>query len=229
MGQKVNPISFRLVVNKNWRSKWFNEKNYRENLLGDISIRRAISKKLGRASAIDFVEILRDQQQIAINIYTARPGIIIGRSGQGINDLSTFILKSLQKDRKEWSYGTARVQEENSTKNSKLKLKINIMEVRNPESHANLIAQNVASQLEKRVAYRRAVKMSLEKAMQIKEVKGIKIGVAGRLGGVEIARREKFSRGSIPLSTLRANVDFAHQDAFTTYGTIGVKVWVYKI
>lgn len=228
MGQKVSPISFRLVINKDWRSKWFGQKNYREFLLEDLGLRKAIVKKLGRTAGINLIEIQRDAQQIIINIHTARPGIIIGRSGQGINELSEYLTQSLQKTKSNWSFSIRSSQINKSGKSPNNKIKINIIEVRNPEIQANLVAQNIAQQLEKRVAYRRTVKMAIEKVMQNKEVKGVKVGVAGRLGGVEIARKEKFSQGSIPLATLRSEIDYAHQDAFTTYGVIGVKVWIYK-
>ena len=222
MGQKVNPISFRLAVKKNWRSKWFNDKKYPLLVAQDIIIRKAINSKLGRNAGVNLIEIERNPQETIINIYTSKPGIIIGRSGQGINDLKAEIERQIQKTK----FSLLGIHDKKIEQIGKIK--INIMEVRNPESNATLIAQNIASQLEKRVAYRRAIKMAIDKAMQDRDVKGIKIGVAGRLGGVEIARREKFSQGSIPLSAFRSNIDYVQLDAFTTYGTIGIKVWVYK-
>jgi len=223
MGQKVNPISFRLSVKKNWRSKWFNDKKYPLLVAQDIIIRKAISKKLGRNAGINLIEIERNPQETTINIHTSKPGIIIGRSGQGVNELKDSIIKEIQKSK----FSLLGIHDQKYL-DFTTKIKINIIEVRNPETCSALIAQNIASQLEKRIAYRRAIKMAIEKAMQNKEVKGIKVGVAGRLGGVEIARREKFSKGSIPLSTFRSNIDYTQLDAFTTFGTIGIKVWVYK-
>ena len=224
MGQKVNPISFRLVTNKNWRSKWFSERDYALLLAQDITLRKAIDAKLGRNAGVNHIEIERNPQEIVVNIHTAKPGIIIGRSGQGVIDLKNYIEKSLEKIVMPIVANLSAEKKKAITK----KIKINIIEIRNPEANANLIAQTVASQLEKRVAYRRAVKMAIEKAKQHREVKGIKINVAGRLGGAEIARGEKFLDGSIPLGDLRSNVDYAFTNAFTTYGTIGIKVWVYK-
>jgi len=224
MGQKVNPISFRLVTNKNWRSKWFSERDYALLLAQDITLRKAIDAKLGRNAGVNHIEIERNPQEIVVNIHTAKPGIIIGRSGQGVIDLKSYIEKSLEKIVMPIVANLSAEKKKAITK----KIKINIIEIRNPEANANLIAQTVASQLEKRVAYRRAVKMAIEKAKQHREVKGIKINVAGRLGGAEIARGEKFLDGSIPLGDLRSNVDYAFTNAFTTYGTIGIKVWVYK-
>ena len=224
MGQKVNPISFRLVINKNWRSKWFSERDYAMLLAQDITLRGAINKKLGRNVGINFVDIERNQQEVVINIHTAKPGLIIGRSGQGVNELKVYLEKEVNKI--DYPIYIKNKLKDSSTNTRKIK--VNIIEIRNPESCASLIAQNIAQQLEKRVAYRRAVKMAIDKAKQQKDVKGVKIKVAGRLGGVEIARREKFLNGSIPLSALRSNVDYSFTNAFTTFGTIGIKVWVYK-
>ena len=224
MGQKVNPTSFRLIIKKNWRSKWISLKNYPLFLAQDIIIRDKINKKLGANAGINYIEIERNSQEIVINIYTAKPGIIIGRSGQGVNQLKDYLEKEMSKIRRP-VYSKDII---SNKKEQASKIKINIIEVKNPETNANLIIQTIATQLEKRVAYRRAIKMAIEKAKQHREVKGVKIAVAGRLGGVEIARREKFSNGSIPLSALRSDIDYAFGNAFTTYGTIGIKAWVYK-
>lgn len=223
MGQKVNPISFRLPIQKNWQSKWINTKNFAFFLAQDITIRKKIMEKLGTNAGIEKIEIERNPHETTIDIYTAKPGVIIGRSGQGVNNLTDFLSKEINKIKiKNFAFKSL------SKKDMSNKIKINIIEVKNPEASAVLIAQTIAQRLEKRVAYRRAVKMAIEKAMQNKEVKGIKIAVSGRLGGVEIARQEKFIEGSIPLSTLRSKIDYAFVNAFTTYGTIGIKVWVYR-
>lgn len=224
MGQKVNPNSFRMSIKKNWSSKWFNAKNYAIFLAQDITLRNAIKNKLGSNAGVSHVEIERNSQETTINIHTAKPGLIIGRSGQGVNQLKDFLLKQLAKTK----LPTNGTKKSIDQKDLISKIKVNIIEVKNPEISANLIAQNIATQLAKRVAYRRAVKMAIEKTKAHREVKGIKINVSGRLGGVEIARREKFINGSIPLSSLRSDIDYAQTDAFTTYGTIGIKVWVYK-
>lgn len=224
MGQKVNPNSFRMAIKKNWHSKWFSKNNYALFLAQDIAIRRAIINKLGSNVGVNNVEIERNSQETTISIYTAKPGLIIGRSGQGVNQLKEFLLKELAKAKLPNTYKKEKI----APKDLMPKIKINIIEIKNPEICAKLIAENVSYQLAKRIAYRRAVKMAIEKARGYREVKGIKINVSGRLGGVEIARREKFIDGSIPLAALRSDIDYAQVDAFTTYGTIGVKVWVYK-
>ncbi|OGD65456.1 30S ribosomal protein S3 [Candidatus Berkelbacteria bacterium RIFCSPHIGHO2_12_FULL_36_9] len=227
MGQKVNPISFRLINNKEWRSKWFSQREYADLLAEDIELRKGISEKLGRSGGVNKVEIERGNQETTINIHTAKPGIIIGRSGQGVNQLKEYLEKRILKT----NFPIRGYISENNpaAKKPNHKIKINIMEIRNPEICASLVAQNICQQLEKRIAYRRAVKMAIEKMKVHKEVKGVKVSVAGRLGGAEIARKEKFSDGSIPLGTFRSQIDYAHHDAFTTYGVIGVKVWIYTI
>ncbi|KKQ18200.1 MAG: 30S ribosomal protein S3 [Berkelbacteria bacterium GW2011_GWA1_36_9] len=214
MGHKVNPIGFRLQINKNWQAKWFAKKNYRENLLSDIEIRNALDKKFGKTSGVSLVEIDRSQDAIKIIIHTSKPGILIGRSGQGINDIKMYLVKNCPKLR-------------NLKTSVVTKIEIEIMEVKNPYLSAELVAQTVAYQVERRIAYKRAIKQSIGKVIDAK-AKGIKIGISGRLGGAEIARREQYGKGSIPLGRLRANVDFAKVDALTTYGMIGVKVWIYK-
>jgi len=227
VGQKVNPISFRLIERKDWRSRWFEQKNYPLLLAEDIVLRKTLSKELGRTGGIDRVEIQRDAQEITITIYTSKPGIIIGRSGQGIDQLRKKLEKEIVRFRNLNKNLFPGLKKSKSTKALGQKLKINIIEIGTPELCANLMAQHLASQLEKRVAYRRAVNQALAKIME-KGAKGVKIVVSGRLGGVEIARREKFSQGSIPLGTIKTEVDYAQVDAFTTYGVIGVKVWIYK-
>ena len=213
MGQKINPQSFRLPISKNWRSKWFSKREYAKNILEDLQIRKAVFKKHNKSAAISSIEILRDHEKITVNIYTAKPGILIGRSGQGINDLKNFILKNVPYYK---------------VLNSKdlPKLKLEIIEVKNFETKAQLISENIALQLEKRIPYKRAVKQAIMKATE-KGVKGVKIQVSGRLGGSEIARSEKYGENSIPLGKLRAEIDYGYATAFTTYGTVGIKTWIY--
>lgn len=215
MGHKVNPIGFRLQINKNWQSKWFSRNNYRENLLSDIEIRRVLDKRFGKTAGVSRIEIERSQDTVKIIINTSKPGILIGRSGQGINDLKMYLIKNSPtlKDSK-----TAIVNK---------KIEIEIMEIKYPYLSADLVAQTVAYQIERRIAYKRAIKQAIGKVMDAK-AKGVKIGIAGRLGGAEIARREQYGNGSVPLGRLRSNIDFAKCDALTTYGMIGVKVWIYK-
>jgi small subunit ribosomal protein S3 len=205
MGQKVHPYVFRLGVNKDWKSKWFDDKNYRKNLHEDLKIKQFIQKTLNHAAVADLV-IERSAGQITINVHTARPGIIIGRGGQGIEDLKKELVKVCAHQ----------------------KINLNIIEIRQPDTVSAIVAQNIGAQIEKRIPYKRAIKQAIEKALQNK-VKGIKIQVKGRLNNVDIARKEVFSKGSIPLHTLRADIDYCYWPAFTSNaGTIGVKVWIYK-
>lgn len=213
MGQKVNPVSFRLPIDKNWRSKWFDKNNFAKNVALDLAVRNALQKRFAKSAGISNVEILRDHEATTINIHTSKPGIIIGRSGQGINDLRAYIIKNVPAFRT--------LDQKNLPK-----IKIEILEIKNMEANAQLAAENIAIQLEKRIPYKRAVKQAIQKAMDAK-VKGIKIQVAGRLGGAEIARREKYGEKSVPLGRLRAEIDYGHAVAYTTYGTVGIKVWIY--
>lgn len=208
MGHKVNPIGLRIGINKTWNSKWFSRGNkYRKYFLEDVKIREFIYKKLKNAG-VARCEIERGPGILKVNIYSSRPGIIIGRSGVGVEELKKDI-KGLISDKK-------------------LKVEININEIKKPEENANVVAQIIAEQIEKRISYRRVLKKAIERSMQSGNVEGIKVMVAGRLDGVDIARREWLSEGKIPLHTLRANVDFAKYNAHTTYGVIGIKVWIYK-
>jgi small subunit ribosomal protein S3 len=202
MGQKTNPIGFRLGVIRTWDSRWFAKKDYAKLLHEDLKLRKLIHKKLASAG-IAKVEIERAANKIKINVHTARPGIVIGKKGSGAEGLKTEIQKQ--------------------TKNEVF---LNIIEVKKPEANAQLIAESVASQLEKRVAFRRAMKKCMTAAFKA-GIKGIKIRVSGRLGGADIARAEWYSEDSVPLHTLRANIDYGTAEALTTYGLIGVKVWVY--
>ncbi len=208
MGQKVNPKGLRLGIITNWKSRWFGKKEYSRQLREDIEIRHFIEEKL-RGAAVGSVEIERSSGVIRIIIKTARPGVIIGRGGSGVEDLKRII-------------------KEKFFKTKKVELKVEIEEIKNIEESAKVIAQNVAEQLEKRLPFRRVLKSAIDQAMDGRKIKGIKIEVAGRLGGAEIARREWLSKGNLPLHTLRADIDYAKAIAKTTYGVIGVKVWVYR-
>ena len=202
MGQKINPKSIRLGLRKNWDSQWFSDKKYCDFVIEDYQIRKSVSEKLPKG-AIGDVKIERRTGEVNVNVHTSRPGIVIGRSGQGTIDLKNMLQKKI-----------------------KDKINVNIIEIRKPELHACLVAQNIAYQLEKRVAFRRAMKQAIQRAIEA-GAKGIKVKVSGRLGGADIARSETLSAGSIPLQTFRAEIDYSCVDAITTYGTIGVKVWIY--
>jgi len=205
MGQKVNPKSFRLLVNRDWDSRWIatDKKKYQSQLLEDIKIREFINITAGPQAAIAKVLIERTLDRTKVSIFTGRPGVLIGRSGQGIENLTSQVKRIVAG-----------------------KVNVDVVEVRKPELSATLVASSIGQQITRRVAYRRAVKMSIQKVMQSGAL-GVKVNISGRLNGAEIARREKFSEGSIPLSVIRANIDFAVYHAPTTYGTIGIKVWIY--
>jgi small subunit ribosomal protein S3 len=209
MGHKINPVGFRIGITQNWKSKWFSKKEYKTNLRQDIEIRRDIMKKW-KSALIAEVEIERSAKMIKIIIRTARPGVLIGRGGNGIEDIKNYIRTNFFK----------------SNKNANLILEV--QEVRNMEESAMILAQNIVEQLEKRMPFKRAMKSTLEQAMKNKIIKGAKIEMSGRLGGAEMSRREWASKGTLPLHTMRADIDFARATAFTTYGTLGVKVWLYK-
>ena len=204
MGQKVNPIGFRLAVKKNWSSKWFsNSKNFAALLLNDIKVREFLNKKLINA-AVSKIVIERPAKNAKITIYSARPGIVIGKKGEDIETLSSSLQNLMG-----------------------IPVQLNIEEVRKPEIDATLIAQSIAQQLEKRVMFRRAMKRAMQNAMRL-GAQGIKIKSAGRLNGIEIARSEWYREGRVPLHTLRADIDYGVARAQTTYGIIGIKVWVFK-
>lgn len=205
MGQKVNPTSFRLQVNKQWKSKWFaNKKDYADYLTRDLEVRRMIEKELGSRAAINKVDIERSPNLVTITITTAKAGVVIGRGGSGAQIL---------KERIEKIYGVP--------------VRINIEEIKKSELYAKLVAENIAHQLERRISFRRAIKQSAAATMRA-GAKGVRIEVSGRLNGAEMSRREKEVQGSVPLHTLRADIDYAGVDARTTAGIIGVKVWIYK-
>lgn len=204
MGQKVNPKSFRLGNTVNWDSQWFNEKKqFRKWLKQDTELRDYILKTCKEA-AVEKVIIERSPNLINIIIHTARPGIIIGRGGEGIESLKKQLKNKIKQD-----------------------VRLEIQEVRNPDASAQLVAQNIAEQIERRIPFRRILKSTIDRVSQNKEVQGVKVAVAGRLGGAEMSRKEWLSKGKIPLQTLRANLDFGKATAYNSYGTVGVKVWIY--
>ncbi|NLL62642.1 MAG: 30S ribosomal protein S3 [Ruminococcaceae bacterium] len=204
MGQKVNPTGFRVGVIKEWESRWYADPNkFSETLIEDYQIRQYLLKTLAPAG-VPKVEIERDAKRVRINIHCAKPGIVIGRGGSEIEKLKAICEKKLGKD-----------------------VSLNIIEIKQPDLDAQLVAENIAAQLEKRVSYRRAVKLAIGRTMRL-GAKGIKAQVSGRLGGAEIARSESYHEGTISLQTIRADIDYGFAEAHTTYGRIGVKVWIYK-
>jgi len=206
MGKKVNPFLYRLGVIRDWKSKWFSAKKYSQYLRNDVEVREFLKKKLLKA-AIEDIVIERSSNSVIVNVYSARPGIIIGRGGTEVEELRQEIAKRIKE---------------------KTEVKVNIIEVRNPEASAKLVAQTIAEQIERRIPFRRTIKKAIERTMQNRQVKGVKVAIAGRLDGAEMARTEWLSEGKIPLQTLRADIDFAKCNAHTTYGVVGIKVWIYK-
>lgn len=204
MGHKVHPTGFRVGVIYDWQSKWYADKNYVAQLHEDIEIRKRIMGQGGADAGISKVEIERNVNAMTVTIHTAKPGIVIGRSGQNVDNLRTELEKKTGH-----------------------RVRININEIRTPELDSHLVARSIAEQLQRRVAFRRAIKQGVQRTMQ-RGAKGIKVTVAGRLGGSEMSRRETEKNGRIPLHTLRADIDFGTAEAHTTFGRIGVKVWIYK-
>jgi small subunit ribosomal protein S3 len=204
MGQKVNPHGLRIGIIKDWDTKWYaNDKNFSEFLVEDFKIRKFIKNKL-YAAGISRIEIERAANKVKINVNTSKPGLVIGKGGAGIEELRKQLEKLTQKS-----------------------VLINITEIKVPELDSQIVAENIAFQLEKRVSFRRAMKQAMARTMKL-GAKGIKTAVSGRLGGAEIARTEHYHEGTIPLQTLRADVDYGFAEANTTYGKLGVKVWIYK-
>jgi small subunit ribosomal protein S3 len=203
VGQKVSPIGFRIGIIKDWEAKWYADKNYTALLHEDMKIRGVIAKHLNNAG-VSRVEIERAANRIRISIHTAKPGIVIGKGGAGVEELRRVLEKLSEKQ-----------------------VHINIVEIKVPELDATLVAENIAQQLTKRIAFRRAMKQSVFRTMRA-GAKGIKVMISGRLGGAEIARTESYHEGTVPLQTLRADIDYGFVEAHTTYGRIGVKVWIYK-
>ncbi len=205
MGQKVNPHGLRVGVIKSWDTQWFAEKkNFSDNLVEDYNIRKFL-KKTYYTSSISKIIISRSADKVIIDIYTSKPGILIGRAGAGVEQMKKEVEKLVKK----------------------ANVSINIMEIKHPDTDAQLVAEGIAAQLEKRVSFRRAMKQAMQRTMKA-GAKGVKTMVGGRLDGAEIARSESYHEGSIPLQTLRADIDYGFAEANTTFGVIGVKVWVYK-
>jgi small subunit ribosomal protein S3 len=194
----------RLQVDHDWQSRWYADRDYATQLIQDLKIRRAIAAKLSKRAGVSRVDIERSPGQIVVSIHTSKPGVVIGRGGSGAEELKTMLSKIASGP-----------------------VKVSIEEVKKPETNAQLVAENVASQLERRISFRRAMKMAVENAIKSGAL-GAKVAIAGRLNGAEMARREHVSQGSIPLHTLRADIDYGPALAKTTFGVIGVKVWIYK-
>ncbi len=213
MSHTVHPYSHRLGIIRDWRSRWFSmHKTYRTYLKGDLTIREFLQKEL-RANYIGGIDIERNQKTLRVIVKTSRPGMLIGKAGDGVVKLREKILKLLRREKIDLNGQ---------------ELKIDIEEIRSPESNAAIAGMMVAESLEKRLPFRRVLKQTIEKVMANKEVQGIRIRLGGRLGGAEIARSEELKKGRIPLQTLRADIDFAREKAHMTYGDIGIKVWIYK-
>ena len=204
MGQKVNPQGMRVGVIKDWDSKWYAEADFSDNLVEDYNIRKFVKKELYSAG-ISKIEIERASDRVKVFIYTAKPGVVIGKGGADIEKLKAKIQKLTTK-----------------------KVSIDIKEIKRPDGDAQLVAENIALQLENRVSFRRAMKSVMSRTMKTAGVKGIKTSVSGRLGGADMARTEFYSEGTIPLQTLRADIEYGFAEADTTYGKVGVKVWIYK-
>jgi small subunit ribosomal protein S3 len=195
-----------MTVNKEWRSRWFSSKKYSDFLKEDLAIRKLLNKQL-RNMSVDKIEIERSPDVLSVIVHTSRPGLIIGRGGTGAEDLRAAVQKLVRR---------------------KTAVRLDIQEFKNPETSAAIVAESMAEQVEKRIPYRRVIKQALAKIMANRSVKGAKVVVAGRLDGNEIARTEHLEQGSLPLQTLRADIDYARATAYTTYGTVGIKVWIYK-
>lgn len=204
MGQKVNPHGMRVGIIKDWDSKWYAEADFSDNLVEDYNIRKFVKKELYSAG-ISKIEIERASDRVKVFIYTAKPGVVIGKGGADIEKLKAKIQKLTTK-----------------------KVSIDIKEIKRPDGDAQLVAENIALQLENRVSFRRAMKSVMSRTMKTAGVKGIKTSVSGRLGGADMARTEFYSEGTIPLQTLRADIEYGFAEADTTYGKVGVKVWIYK-
>ncbi|MEK7207212.1 MAG: 30S ribosomal protein S3 [Pseudomonadota bacterium] len=204
MGQKVNPIGFRLGISRDWTAKWYSgTKGYTHNLISDLKLREFLKEKL-KSAAVSTIVIERPAQSVRITVHTARPGIVIGKKGEDIEKLRLELTKLAGRP-----------------------VQLAVEEVRQPELDAQLVSENISQQLEKRIMFRRAMKRAVTNAMRLR-AQGIKVMLAGRLNGAEIARTEWYREGRVPLHTLRAEIDYGFSQAFTTYGTIGVKVWIFK-
>jgi len=203
LGRKVHPVGFRIGIIRDWQGKWYSDKNYKEFLQEDLKLRNAIVSKYAEA-AISKVDVDRQANEVAVTIHTARPGIVIGRGGQRVDEMRQYLEKLIGK-----------------------KVRLNIQEIRQPELDAVLVSRSIGEQLERRIAYRRAMKQSIFRTMQA-GAKGIRILCSGRLAGAEIARRQLMHQGRVPLHTIRADIDYGFSEAHTTMGRLGIKVWIYK-
>lgn len=214
MTHTVHPYAHRLGIIRDWKSRWFgtSKKQYRENLRVDTLIREYLKKRL-RGLYVTSIDIERGEKELRLTIKTSRPGMVIGRSGEGAQTLLVDINKQLRKLR---------------LGENMPKVKIDVEEVRSPESHAAIVAYMIAEGLEKRMPHRRILKQTVEKVMANRDVKGIRIVISGRLGGAEMARREQIKRGRVPLQTFRADIDYCKEKAYLPYGVVGIKVWVYR-
>lgn len=215
MGRKIHPLAFRVGVNQPWRSRWFSTRHFKEYLREDVLLLEWLRDRLRRAYVTEINIERLSGGKLEITIHTARPGVLIGRGGAGIDEL-----------RRDLSARLAEIRDEKEVPDGEVR--IEVQEVRNPDAHAALLAQSIAEQLERRMPFRRVITRTLERAMATKEVRGARIQVSGRLGGAEMSRKEWVREGQVPLQTLRANIDYALDEARTTYGVIGVKVWLYK-
>jgi small subunit ribosomal protein S3 len=203
MGQKVNPIGLRLGINRTWDSRWFSDRNYADKLIADLKLREYVKDRM-KLAGISKVIIERASQNTTVTVYTARPGVIIGKKGADIEKMRSDLSKEIGSN-----------------------VALNIVEIRKPEMDAQLVSEGIAQQLERRVSFRRAMKRATQSSMR-QGAQGIRVNVAGRLGGTDIARTEWYREGRVPLHTLRADLDYGFSEALTTYGIIGVKVWIYK-
>ncbi|MDO8555524.1 MAG: 30S ribosomal protein S3 [bacterium] len=211
MTHTVHPYSFRIGILRGWRSRWFNSKKYKTLLKEDVLIREALTKKL-RGMYIDSIEFERTQDILQLIIKTSRPGLVIGRKGEGVEGIKREVFKILKKHKMD----------------APRELKLTIEEIKRPETRAAIVAQIIAENLEKKLPFKRVMKQVMDKVMANKEVKGVKVALSGRLGGAEMSRSEWLSKGRMPLQTLKADIDFIRERAHLSYGDIGIKVWIYK-
>jgi len=213
MTHTVHPYAHRLGIIRDWKSRWFaaDKKTYRENLHSDETIRRFLKKRL-RGAYVASIETERSESEIRVIVATARPGLVIGRSGENATKLRAELARVIHK----------------ATPTERRVLKLDVIEVRQPESDAAIVAYMIAEGLEKRMPFRRVLKQTVEKVMAAREVEGVRIAISGRLGGAEMSRKEEAKKGRIPLQTFRADIDFAHEEAYLPYGVIGIKVWIYR-
>ena len=214
MTHTVHPYSHRLAIIRDWKSRWFGTgKNYRDNFIADVRLREFVEKKL-KGMYVSSVEIERRKNSIRLIVSTSRPGMVIGRNGEGAQKLREAVNPFIRKEGIALEKGA--------------EVKIDIEEVRSPESNAMIVAQTMAEMIEKRMAFRRVMKMTVEKVMANRDVQGVRVRLSGRLNGAEMSRTEQLRRGKVPLQTFRADVDYAHYEAHMTYGQIGIKVWIYR-